>query len=247
MDRVKELIAIMVEEKKRTAEFPKEMVGELWEILGIKIVKTSLKQIRVWSSFRGDSWEDLFSVGAILFLEALQKWDEKRGEGLKTYLFAIVKFRLVDYLRQNTRTFLEEKKQINKGMKEGKSFQEALEETEWSNKKKQNFLDNYLARMEQVPYEEGVGICEEETISSEMKRKEGRKILEEFMETLSSKNKAVFRGYIFLGRTMSEIALSLDLSEARVCQILTEAERKLSVQCTRRNTPLRLTFTQPSL
>lgn len=189
--------------------------------------------------------EDLISAGVMGLLEAMEKYDHTRGVQLKTFAYLRIRGAMIDELRakdwfsRNTRT---KAKKIEDTIRrlENRLGRHPLEE-EIADELNMEFEDylifikNYrnLSIMSIEELYESVGEDREKMIRYVMDESESPAELAEFREIenllateidrLPEKQRLVLSLYYYEDLNMKEIAAVLGITEARVCQIHSQA------------------------
>lgn len=189
--------------------------------------------------------EDLISAGIMGLLEAIEKYDPTRGAQLKTFAYLRIRGAMIDELRakdwfsRNTRT---KAKKIEETIRrlENRLGRHPLEE-EIADELNMD-MDDYLTLIKDYKNLSIISIEDIYESAGEDKEKIMRYVMEEGqspadfaefkdierllareIDRLPEKQKLVLSLYYYEDLNMKEIAAVLDITEARVCQIHSQA------------------------
>ncbi|MCX7966541.1 MAG: FliA/WhiG family RNA polymerase sigma factor [Syntrophorhabdaceae bacterium] len=189
--------------------------------------------------------DDLISAGIIGLLEAIEKYDPERGVQLKTFAYLRIRGAMIDELRardwfsRSTRTKIKKIEETIRSL-EGKfgrfpSEEEIARELDMDIEKYLDLIKNYknLLVFSLDEFQDTIGedreklikyILEESETPDELAEfRELENILADAIEKLPEKQKLVLSLYYYEDMNMKEIALTLGVTEARVCQIHSQA------------------------
>ena len=190
-------------------------------------------------------YEDLVSYGMIGLMDALSKFDEKRGMKFSTYASIRIKGAMIDELRKNS--------PISKGAMDKLNRYNLIIETLQKENMREPTMDeianalkisiqevsdiesyiNYISIVsledlissddDEMPI---IGTIEDKKSPSPEKTLEDKEEIEyltKSLDTLNEKDKTVLSLYYYEGLTLKQIGKVLDVSESRVCQLHTRA------------------------
>lgn len=189
--------------------------------------------------------DDLISAGVLGLLEAIERYEPKRGIKLKTYAYLRIRGAMIDELRMRDyfpRSARAKAKKIEKAIDElerklGRTPDEE-EIAEYLNIDKEDYLDMLkdfsglsvvsLDEISELSGEDREKIVrylleEGENPEKEIEAKEIERIISEEFEKLPERQKLVLSLYYVDELNMKEIAQVLGVTEARVCQIHSQA------------------------
>ncbi|PTV93804.1 RNA polymerase sigma-28 (SigD/FliA/WhiG) subunit [Halanaerobium saccharolyticum] len=188
--------------------------------------------------------EDLESYGIIGLIEAVEKFDFKRGVEFSTFALPRIKGEIYDYLRSkdwlpdNMRRELkrvEEQRESFKAKTGREPGQEELTELTGINKKRLNTIERHSQLANWISLSQDFDGAELiELIAADLDQavdklsdEEAVNLLSEKIEMLSKKEKLVLSLYYYEELTQVEIAEVMELSAARVSQLHSQAVRRL--------------------
>jgi len=190
-------------------------------------------------------YEDLVGYGMIGLMDALNKFDEKKGMKFSTYASIRVKGAMIDELRKIS--------PISKGaMDKLNRYNDVVEKFQMENFRDPNITEiaselnisveevskienyiNYISVMslENLIFSEDddiplIGTVEDEKSPSPEKSLEEKELLEylaKALDNLNDKDKTVLSLYYYEKLTLKEIGKILSVSESRVCQLHSRA------------------------
>ena len=181
--------------------------------------------------------EDLESYGIIGLIEAIEKFDYKRGYSFSTFALPRIKGEIIDYLRRkdwlpnNMRSQLKKLKQAKIDLKADQD-KNSLNEEELSkvtniSTERIKTLEYYQNISESISLStdfDGVELIEiiaadlEKTVDK-LAREEAVNLLAETIDRLSQKERLLISLYYYEELTQAEIAAVMNISAARVSQI----------------------------
>ncbi len=188
--------------------------------------------------------DDLESYGIIGLIEAVEKFDHKRGVEFSTFALPRIKGEIYDYLRSkdwlpdNMRReikLVEEERENFKAKTGREPDQKKLAELAGIREDRLNTIERHsqLANWISLSHDfEGVELIELiaadlEQAVDKMTEKEAVDLLAEKLDQLSENEKLVLTLYYYEELTQVEIAEIIELSAARVSQIHSQAIRRL--------------------
>lgn len=203
-----------------------------------------------------DLLDDLISAGVLGLLEAMEKYEPKKGIKLKTYAYLRIRGAMLDELRSRDyfpRSARAKAKRIEKVIREleGKlgRMPEDVEVASYLNMETEEYLDmlKQFSNLSVISIDELMErtgedrerimkyILEEgENPEKSAEMKEIERVIEEEFERLPEKQKIVLSLYYKDDLNMKEIARVLGVTEARVCQIHAQAILNLRASLMRR-------------
>ena len=192
-------------------------------------------------------FEELSSYGIFGLIDAIDKFDTRKGIKFETYASLRIRGAILDQIRKNDwipRTIRQRQKQIDNAMKEietatgrpatdeeiaialGITDDELLE---WQSQMKLTnvvSLNEFMEAGSDVSNENSLGhrfeSPEEVVDKSELKQ-----MLVEALESLTEKERSVITFYYYEELTLKEIAAILEVSESRISQLHTRALEKM--------------------
>ena len=192
-------------------------------------------------------YEDLVSYGTFGLIDAIDKFDYRKGIKFETYASLRIRGAILDQIRKNDwipRTVRQRQKQIDAAIKqvEEKTGHPATDEEiaealgisgddllEWQSQMKCTnlvSLNEYMdsgAEVANDPHQAGHMITPEEALdNSEM-----REMLAQALEELSDKEKKVVLLYYYEEQTLKEISQVLEVTKSRISQLHTRALQKM--------------------
>lgn len=189
--------------------------------------------------------EDLISAGVIGLLEAIEKYDPKKGAQLKTFAYLRIRGAMIDELRARdwfSRSTRNKAKKIEETIRvlESKlgrfpSEEEIAYELDMDLEKYLEYIREYknLSVVSIDEFYDAIGEDKEKLVRYILEESESPADLAEFhelegvlanaIERLPEKQKLVLSLYYYEDLNMKEIALALGITEARVCQIHSQA------------------------
>ena len=192
-------------------------------------------------------FEELSSYGIFGLIDAIDKFDTRKGIKFETYASLRIRGAILDQIRKNDwipRTIRQRQKQIDNVMKEietangrpatDEEIAAALgitddELLEWQSQMKLTnvvSLNEFMEAGSDVSNENSMGhrfeSPEEVVDKSELKQ-----MLVEALESLTEKERSVITFYYYEELTLKEIAAILEVSESRISQLHTRALEKM--------------------
>jgi RNA polymerase sigma factor for flagellar operon FliA len=192
-------------------------------------------------------FEELSSYGIFGLIDAIDKFDTRKGIKFETYASLRIRGAILDQIRKNDwipRTIRQRQKQIDNVMKEietangrpatDEEIAAALgitddELLEWQSQMKLTnvvSLNEFMEAGSDVSNENSLGhrfeSPEEVVDKSELKQ-----MLVEALESLTEKERSVITFYYYEELTLKEIAAILEVSESRISQLHTRALEKM--------------------
>jgi RNA polymerase sigma factor for flagellar operon FliA len=190
-------------------------------------------------------YEDLVSYGMLGLMDAINKFDEKKGMKFSTYASIRIKGSMIDELRKNS--------PISKGaMDKLNKYNDVIENLQKKLYREPSMgeiavelgigvdevgeIENYInyisiVSLENLIYSEDddmplIGTIQDEKSPSPEKTLEEKEELEYLakgLELLNEKDRTVLSLYYYEGLTLKEIGKVLEVSESRVCQLHSRA------------------------
>ncbi|HPP06925.1 MAG TPA: FliA/WhiG family RNA polymerase sigma factor [Syntrophorhabdaceae bacterium] len=189
--------------------------------------------------------EDLISAGIMGLLEAIEKYDPTKGAQLKTFAYLRIRGAMIDELRAKdwfSRSARTKAKKIEETINalEGKlgrfpSEEEMANALDMDLEKYLEFIKDYknLSVFSIDEIYEAIGEDKEKLIRYVLEESESpaelaelhelESLLGKAIDNLPEKQKLVLSLYYYEDLNMKEIALALGITEARVCQIHSQA------------------------
>lgn len=185
--------------------------------------------------------DDLESAGICGLLQAMDSYDCERNIQFNTFAYYRIRGSIVDYLRSidqlprkqrknygQIQAVIDEKSQI---LGREPSDQEIAEELDMSLEDYNQLLTNVQQRnvlsLDSPAYDENTGSFYEihedpnsETPDTNLEQKERTEALKQKIGQLKERDRLILMLYYYEDMTMSEIALLLELTEARISQIV---------------------------
>jgi RNA polymerase sigma factor for flagellar operon FliA len=191
---------------------------------------------------------DLISMGTFGLIEAIDRFDTKRGIQFKTYCTARIRGAILDNLRTNDwvprlvrlRTNLVDKTLRRLYAELGReptdpemadAFEMSMEQ--YQALRKEATPASVLSLTDDAGGEEGDGsrmidlIGDADAAEEPRRAQQRRDVRELFFRSLNDKERTVIQYYYYEGLSMREIATMLRLTESRVCQIHSKVIRRL--------------------
>lgn len=195
-------------------------------------------------------FEELRSVGIIGLIGAVQKYDPEQQAAFKGYAILKIRGAILDELRRldvMSRSSRKKEKELGRVVGEleqklGRSptdeelrKQLGLKAGEYEKLRRQTQSTTFISLQYRGEQEEGEGIAIEEKIADEgqelgfepLEKLELEDLLAEALETLPDRSKKVLAFYYLEKLKLAEIAEIFEVSEARICQIHTQALAEL--------------------
>ena len=186
--------------------------------------------------------DDLFSIGIIGLMDALKKYDDKKGTSFETYAYIRVKGAIIDELRKlgkvsrnridKLNNYYREKEKLEVSLKRTPTEVEICEEMDIETKdlleihETVNDLSSISLENVLFPQEDGdfgiIDILEDRDAPSpqdEILKEEQTDLLTRAIETLSDREKLILNLYYVEELTLKEIGHILEVSIPRVSQI----------------------------
>lgn len=186
--------------------------------------------------------DDLFSIGIIGLIDALKKYDDKKGTSFETYAHIRVRGAIIDELRKLGKVSRNRIDKLNNYYREKEELEISLMRTpteaeicEKMNMEKKdlfeihetvNDLSNISLESVLFPQEEGtfgiIDVLEDKDAPSpqdELMKDEQSELLTRAIETLEEREKIILNLYYVEELTLKEIGHVLDISIPRVSQI----------------------------
>ncbi|MCR5251172.1 MAG: FliA/WhiG family RNA polymerase sigma factor [Lachnospiraceae bacterium] len=192
-------------------------------------------------------YDDLVSYGIFGLIDAIDKYDIRKGIKFETYASLRIRGAILDQIRKNDwipRTVRQRQKQIDNAMKEieASTGRPATDEElatalgitddellEWQSQMK---LTNVVSLNEFM--ESGSEVAGDSTRASHyespeevMDKAELKEMLMEALDLLTEKERSVILFYYYEELTLKEIASILEVSESRISQLHTRALEKM--------------------
>jgi RNA polymerase sigma factor for flagellar operon FliA len=228
--------------KKRTPEVKSQIIEAYFPLvkyLAERMVTTLPASVDVG---------DLVSMGTFGLIEAIDRFDTKRGIQFKTYCTARIRGAILDNLRTNDwvprlvrlRTNLVDKTLRRLYAELGReptdpemadAFDMSMEE--YQALRREATPASVLSLTDDAGGEEGEGsrmidlIGDEEGGDEPRRAQQLRDVRDLFFKSLNEKERTVIQYYYYEGLSMREIATMLRLTESRVCQIHSKVIRRL--------------------
>jgi RNA polymerase sigma factor FliA len=190
-------------------------------------------------------YEDLVSYGLIGLMDALSKFDEKRGMKFSTYASIRIKGSMIDELRKNSPISKGAMDRLNRYNEIVEKLQKELlrepTDIEIANGlgialNEVGEIENYINYISVVSLEDLIfsedddipligTIQDEKSPSPErmLEEKEELEYLAKALDDINEKDKTVLSLYYYEGLTLKEIGKILSVSESRVCQLHSRA------------------------
>ena len=187
--------------------------------------------------------EDLESYGIIGLIEAVEKFDFKRGVEFSTFALPRIKGEIYDYLRSKDWLPDNMRRELKRVAEQRENFkaktgrepeQEELTELTGINKKRLNTIERHSQLANWISLSQDFDGAELiELIAADLDQavdklsdEEAVNLLSEKIEMLSKNEKLVLSLYYYEELTQVEIAEVMDLSAARVSQLHSQAVRR---------------------
>ncbi|MBR3515695.1 MAG: FliA/WhiG family RNA polymerase sigma factor [Lachnospiraceae bacterium] len=192
-------------------------------------------------------FEELSSYGIFGLIDAIDKFDTRKGIKFETYASLRIRGAILDQIRKNDwipRTIRQRQKQIDAVMKEietstgrpatDEEIAAALgitddELMDWQSQMKLTnvvSLNEFMEAGSDVSNENSLG-HRFESPEEVMDKAELKQMLVEALETLTEKERSVITFYYYEELTLKEIANILEVSESRISQLHTRALEKM--------------------
>lgn len=194
-------------------------------------------------------YDDLVSYGTFGLIDAIDKYDYRKGNKFETYASLRIRGAILDQIRKNDwipRTVRQRQKQIDAVIKdiEAKTGHPATDDEiavalgisadellDWQSQMKatnivslNEFMENGSEVPNDVSQPSHIVTPEEALENSEMKQ-----MLAEALESLTDKEKKVVLLYYYEELTLKEISAVLEVTESRVSQLHTRALQKMKL------------------
>lgn len=184
--------------------------------------------------------EDLFQLGAIGLLKAIDRFDPSYGVAFSTYAFPLIMGEIRRYLRDGGPVKIGRRlKEI--GLQARKISDQKREETgkepaaseiaEQLGVSVDLLLSALDATSPLVYFEEASSASSDVAVTGEFSSQEASLVdsidLREALNKLSPRERFIVEGRFFMGKTQSEISQKIGLSQAQVCRLEKEALLKL--------------------
>ncbi|MGB9867059.1 MAG: sigma-70 family RNA polymerase sigma factor [Bacillota bacterium] len=200
-----------------------------------QLIEANLGLVRaVVSRFRGPDLEDLFQVGCLGLIKAVDRFDPGRGTKFSTYAFPLILGEVRKYLRDNWQEGAPRRlkqiwckarqveQRLTNQLGRPASFREVAEEMGIP-------PEELVASMEACA--QALALEEEVLHTSRLPEQQGaieeRVALWECLNALEERERRLLLWRFFVGKTQSEIADSIGLSQAQVSRMEWQALRKL--------------------
>lgn len=192
-------------------------------------------------------YEELCSYGIFGLIDAIDKFDPRKGIKFETYASLRIRGAILDQIRKNDwipRTIRQRQKQLDTAIKdiEAQTGRPATDEeiaaalgisddelTDWQSQMK---LTNVVSLNEFM--ESGAEVAGDSSMGGHfaspeevMEDSELKEMLAESLELLTEKEKSVILFYYYEELTLKEIASILEVSESRISQLHTKALQKM--------------------
>lgn len=190
-------------------------------------------------------FDDLMSAGVIGLINAVTRFDIKKGASFETYAYHRIKGEIIDYLRKQDFISVNLRHKI-KEVEKAYSEIEAKEGRTAKDEEVCSYLNidmKELGKILEDSHIYNIAYLDEILISNasyepetdnvrdlpaqSYNKKETLNILKDCIESLSEKERMVITLYYYEEMTLKEIGLVLDVSESRVSQIHTKTIFKL--------------------
>lgn len=236
----------MISLHQRCLEYQKDKSISLRDILIVECLPLIEQFARNHRNLYIHYWqvEDTVSIGVMCALECIEHFDETKNSSFEAYLSSRLKFRLIDELRQygfTPRRVNQAAKQINETIEQltqsyGRSptDEELSQSTGLSieqlsyhfHEVSLNYLTSFEALMEQTG---DTAIEDKRQLSPQQQfaQKLAQEQLKAAIQILSQKEQILIQLYYVEQYKFKEIGYVLDVSEARVSQIHTQALHKM--------------------
>ena len=210
------------------------------------LVKLVAGRLSMYSGYNVE-YEDLVSYGIFGLIDAIDKYDYRKGIKFETYASLRIRGAILDQIRKNDwipRTVRQRQKQIDAAIKEieaqtgrpakdeeiaaaiGISDEELLE---WQSQMKVTnvvSLNEFMEQGSEIPNDSSQPNhfeMPEEVVEQE----ELKELLKDALELLTEKERNVILFYYYEELTLKEISSILEVSESRVSQLHTRALQKM--------------------
>lgn len=231
-------------EQKQTSKVREKLIIEYSEL--VKIVAGRM------SMYFGSNveYEDLIGYGIIGLIDAIDKFDRKKGVKFETYASFRIKGAIIDEIRkldwvprsvrQKEKKIKEITLQIESNLGRNATREEIAKELNITINELEDLqsqiqlsnlisLDDYLEQGNLGEYLP-VSSSHYETPEKNIEREELRQVLEESIETLTKREKEVIVLYYYEELTLKEISYILKVTESRISQLHTKALQKMKLK-----------------
>ncbi|MBR3306337.1 MAG: FliA/WhiG family RNA polymerase sigma factor [Lachnospiraceae bacterium] len=195
-------------------------------------------------------YDDLVSYGIFGLIDAIDKFDPRKGIKFETYASLRIRGAILDQIRRNDwipRTIRQRQKQIEKAMKdiEAETGRPASDEEiakalgigddellEWQSQMKLTnvvSLNEFMESGSEVAGDSAMG-RHYETPEEVMDQSELKQMLVEALDMLTEKERSVVVFYYYEELTLKEIANILGVTESRISQLHTRALEKMRLR-----------------
>ena len=195
-------------------------------------------------------YDDLVSYGIFGLIDAIDKFDPRKGIKFETYASLRIRGAILDQIRRNDwipRTIRQRQKQIEKAMKdiEAETGRPASDEEiakalgigddellEWQSQMKLTnvvSLNEFMESGSEVAGDSAMG-RHYETPEEAMDQSELKQMLVEALDMLTEKERSVVVFYYYEELTLKEIANILGVTESRISQLHTRALEKMRLR-----------------
>ncbi|NLL72934.1 MAG: FliA/WhiG family RNA polymerase sigma factor [Clostridiales bacterium] len=229
---------------KRTPELHKKIIIEYADL--VKVVAGRL------SMYLGHNveYDDLVGYGTFGLIDAIDKFDYKKGYKFETYASLRIRGSILDQIRKMDwipRSIRQKQKKLDNAYQNlesryGKNYNDedlakeldiTIEELEdWQSQTKVTnviSLDDFLEQGSEGKSEQYLA-TEFDQPEKIVERQELKEILTKTLETLTEREKKVIVLYYYEDLTLKEISKILEVSESRVSQLHTKALQKLKAK-----------------
>ncbi len=229
---------------KRTPELHKKIIIEYADL--VKVVAGRL------SMYLGHNveYDDLVGYGTFGLIDAIDKFDYKKGYKFETYASLRIRGSILDQIRKMDwipRSIRQKQKKLDNAYQNlesryGKNYNDedlakeldiTIEELEdWQSQTKVTnviSLDDFLEQGSEGKSEQYLATTFDQP-EKIVERQELKEILTKTLETLTEREKKVIVLYYYEDLTLKEISKILEVSESRVSQLHTKALQKLKAK-----------------
>lgn len=182
---------------------------------------------------------DLINEGIIGLLDAIEKYDDKRGVKFETYAITRINGAILDALRamdwvprgvrQRSRDVERASGELEAQLGRAATAQELAVHMGMTAREldvlRQRFLGTSVASLEESVHPDALRGPED--TASALESREVRELLEQAVSRLSAQERTVISMYYFRGLAVKEIIATLGVSESRVSQIHSKAITRL--------------------
>lgn len=198
----------------------------------LKLVLSALKKF----NNKVDNLDDLFQVGTLGLVKAIDNFDTTYGVTLSTYAYPLIEGEMKRYIRDNislrvSRSVKDLAHKINRLKEEltttegkiptDKYLADILGVTEYDIANAINSLKDPVSMYEPI-YNDGgdtIYLCDQLAIKEELYDKDLKLALEKAMEKLKKRELQILKDRFLVGKTQMEIAEELGISQAQISRI----------------------------